>query len=98
MPAPTARFTLLDLLALGPTNLPATARNVASWRDRYDGPPDVLAADPDYRFREFYPGAGQLPLVVLVDARTMRVEHVATQPMSDELDQEITRTLARIDG
>ena len=93
-----SRLVVLDLLALVATNLPAAVRDLASWRARYDTPPDALAADPDYRFKEAYLGAGQLPLVMLVDTRTMRVEHIATQPMSDELDQEITRALARVDG
>jgi cytochrome c peroxidase len=93
-----ARLAVLDLLALGATNLPATTRDLVAWRARYDQPPGALAIDPEYRFRAVFIGARQLPIVVLVDTRTMRAARILVAPASDDLAYAITATLARMDG
>ena len=97
-PGPAARVQVLDLLVLGPDNLPATARDLAPWRAAYDSPADALALDPGYRFQTLYFGAGQLPIILLVDPRTMRPLRVLTMPASDELEFAVAVAVAQMDG
>jgi cytochrome c peroxidase len=92
------RLTLLDLLALGPDNTPATRADLSAWAARYDQPPHTLAIDPDYRLRALYVSAGELPLYVFVDPRTMEVLRVLTVPSREDLDHTITALLAELDG
>ncbi len=92
------RVALLDLLALGPDNLPATRDDLTAWRARYDAAPTTLALDPLYRFKPLYLSVGELPLFVFVDTRTMRIARVITRPSSAEIEAAITAALATIDG
>ena len=92
------RVALLDLVAFGPDNTPATRGDLASWSARYDAPPDALAADPAYRFQTLYTGAGALPLYAFVDTRTMRIVAVLECPSSAVVASVITRALAAMDG
>ncbi|MDP3220900.1 MAG: cytochrome c peroxidase [Deltaproteobacteria bacterium] len=97
-PAPAGRVTVLDLLVLGPDNLPATPRDLAAWRPAYDAPADALAIDPGYLFQSLYFGVGQLPIIFLVDPRTMRPLRVLTMPTSDELEFAVAVAMAQLDG
>jgi len=92
------RVTLVDLLALGPDNTPATPADLAAWSALYDRVPTALAVDPDYRFRALYLTAGELPLYAFIDTRSMRVFRVLTVPSSEELAYELTALLAELDG
>ncbi len=94
----SSRLDVVDLLALNEVNLPAQARDLAAWRTRYDVPPDVLAADPEYRFRALYLGAGHLPLVMLVDPRTMVLTRAFEVPESEDLSWEISSMIAGFDS
>lgn len=91
------RVALLDLLALGPDNTPATPDDLAAWRGRYDALPDALAVDPAYQFKPLYADAGQLPLYAFVDTRTMRVVATLEAPSSAVVASVITTTLAAFD-
>jgi cytochrome c peroxidase len=91
------RVTLVDLLALGPDNLPATPADLAAWSARYDRAPTALALDPTYRFRALYITAGELPLYAFVDTRSMRVFRILTVPSSEELAYELTALFAELD-
>lgn len=93
-----ARLDVLDLLVLGQDNLPATRRDLARWRAHYDALPTALAIDPEYRFRAVFLGLRGLPIVMLVDSRTMRVMRVLVTPASDVLDYEVSVALALLDG
>ena len=93
-----SRFALVDLLALGPTNLPATTDDLSAWRARYDTTPAAVAIDPGYTFRSLYLSAGELPLVVFVDTRTMQVVSLLTRPSTQEMTEEITAVLTVMDG
>ncbi len=92
------RVTLVDLLALGPDNTPATPADLAAWSALYDRVPTALAVDPDYRFRALYLTAGELPLYAFIDTRSRRVYRVLTVPSSEELAYELTALLAELDG
>jgi cytochrome c peroxidase len=92
------RVTLLDLLVLGPDNTPAALGDLPAWRARYDAPPEALAVDPRYRFQALYEGAGELPLYVFVDTRTMRITAALTRPSTADVNAVTARALASIDG
>jgi cytochrome c peroxidase len=92
------RVALLDLVALGPDNTPATSADLAAWSARYDRSPDALAVDPAYRFQSLYAAAGEAPLYALVDTRTMRIAAVLEAPSSAVVTAAITRSLAAMDG
>ncbi|MFO0651842.1 MAG: cytochrome c peroxidase [Polyangiales bacterium] len=92
------RVALLDVLALGPDNTPATLADLAAWRARYDTAPDALAIDPEYRFQALYGDSGMLPLYVFVDTRTMRIAAVLERPSSAAVTSAITRALGTVDG
>ncbi len=91
------RVTLIDLLALGPDNTPATPADLARWSARYDQPPHALAVDPAYALRALYLSAGVLPLYVFVDPRTMQVVRELTLPSREEVEYAIAGTLAEFD-
>ncbi|MFO0603014.1 MAG: cytochrome c peroxidase [Polyangiales bacterium] len=92
------RVTLVDLLALGPDDTPATAADLPAWAARYDRPPHALALDPGYRLRTLYLSAGELPLYAFVDTRTMVVAHVLPNPTREEVAWQVTAMVAELDG
>jgi cytochrome c peroxidase len=93
-----ARVSVLDLLVLGQDDLPATPADLRVFRARYDAAPDALAADPAYEFQALFLGIRQLPIVALVDTRTMRLARVLVVPALDEMRYEVGRALAAMDG
>lgn len=93
-----SRLAVLDILVLGQDDLPATVRDIAPWRARYDAMPWRVVIDPEYRFRSLYLGGGMLPIVVLVDTRTMVPRRVLTMPVWDEVSNALTRAVAQMDG
>jgi len=92
------RLTLVDLLVHDEDNAPATLESLSRWQTRYDAAPDALALDPMYRFRTMYFGAGRLPLVVLVDPRTMRPLRTLVAPDAPTLDDALAVAVAQLDG
>ncbi|MFO0651844.1 MAG: cytochrome c peroxidase [Polyangiales bacterium] len=92
------RVAILDVLALGPDNTPATLADLTTWRTRYDAQPTTLAIDPGYRFRSLYLSFGDPPIYTFVDTTTMRVVGVITRPSSVNVANVIARSLAAIDG
>jgi cytochrome c peroxidase len=93
-----SRLTVLDILVLGQDDLPAAVRDIAPWRARYDAVPWRVVIDPEYRFRSLYLGGGMLPIVVLVDTRTMVPRRVLTMPVWDDVSNALTRAVAQMDG
>jgi len=95
------RATVIDLLTLGRDNLPADARELDAWRQRFAS--GMLAdqrvlLDPEYTLRAVYIGVRLLPVVIVVDRRTMRAARILTGPTQHTLDEELARTVARVDG
>ncbi len=82
----------------GLTTRPPPLGDLAAWRARYDAAPAALAVDPEYRFGALYGDAGELPLYVAVDPRTMRVLAAVARPPREALASVITQALAQIDG
>ncbi len=93
-----ARLRVLDLLVADDDNVPASSDALVAWRSRLDVPGPV-AADPTFRFAPAMAGvAASLPLVVLVDTRTMAVASVLHDPDPDLLARHLREDLAALDG
>lgn len=91
------RLEILDLLVANDDNVPATIADLASWRGRIDAPSKV-AVDPGYQLGIVNPSRASLPLVLLVDTRSMTIEHFLNDPSPDLLQRRIHEDLARLDG
>jgi cytochrome c peroxidase len=92
------RFALLDLVALNADNTPASRADLAAWRSQYDRVPTELAVDPGYQFQTLYVSAGELPLYVFVDTRSMQISRIVPNPSGADLAYTITEVFNEIDG
>jgi cytochrome c peroxidase len=96
------RLEVLDLLVSDEDNVPVSTstapRALAAWRARIDAP-GIVGADPSFAFAPALGGvAAPLPLIVLVDTRTMVVRSVLHDPDPDLLAQRLHEDLAALDG
>lgn len=90
---------VLDLLALGRDNLPASSVELRAWTERFAPVAGQrVALDPDYRLRSLYIGLRQLPILVAVDVRTMRASRVLIGQDQHAVDEAFARVLARAEG
>lgn len=92
-----SRLDLLDVLVSGADNLPPDDRDLADWRARYDAAPPSLARSEPSVWRPLSIGPQHLPLVLLVDPRSMAYVQFFDAPDTHELPFEITDALARLD-
>lgn len=92
-----SRLEVLDVLVRDEDNLPATAADLVAWRARIDAP-QKLAVDPQYRFDALNRDRAKLPLVVLVDTKTMTVRRTLNDPDPDQLALRVRQELAVLDG
>lgn len=92
------RLVLLDLVVAGDDNLPATAKDAAAWLQRVERP-GVVAADPAFQLAPLNAGArAPLPLIALVDTRTMSIRDVLNDPPEELLAARIEAAIAALDG
>lgn len=90
---------VLDLLALGRDNLPATPAELHAWTTRFAPIANQrIALDPDERFKTLFIGVRQLPIVVVVDRRTMRAIRVLIGQDQHAIDEAFAKILARAQG
>jgi cytochrome c peroxidase len=90
------RLRLLDLLITDDENLPALTEDAVVWRGRVTQP-EAVAVDPLDQFQVLNPTHLALPLIALVDTRTMRLMSTLSDPDPDTLNAQIRRELARLD-
>jgi cytochrome c peroxidase len=91
------RLEVLDLLVANDDNVPAAVADLAAWRARIDAP-QKLAVDPGYRLGPVNPVRAPLPLIVLVDTRTMTIEHTLNDPSPELLADRVRSDIASLDG
>ena len=91
------RLEVLDLLVADDDNGGAKPASLIQWRARIDAP-QKLAIDPERRLFPIQPVPGALPLVVLVDTKTMVAVDVVNDPAPDVLEQRLREALAALDG
>ncbi len=90
------RLRWLDLLVSDRDNDPPQTADIPSYRALIDAP-DAIAIDPNYAFGSVDPGRGSLPLVVLVDTRTMTVRSYLHDPDPQLLELRLRQELAALD-
>jgi cytochrome c peroxidase len=93
-----ARVTVLDVLTADEDALPADLAALRAFSTRYDEAPAALALDPDDTFGPLAFGGIRLPLVLVVDARDLRVVRVLFAPHEGEIEHAARVALAAIDG
>lgn len=91
-----SRLDVVDVLLSAADNLPPDDRDLAEWRARYDAPPAALARSDAARWRPLSIGPQRLPLVLLVDPRTMAYVDFFKAPDTHELPFEVADALARL--
>ncbi len=91
------RLELVDLVVGDDDNAPPTPDALAAFRARIDAP-RFVAADSAFTFRVVNPQRAPLPMVLLVDRRTMRIESVQNDPTLDALAFRIRSVMATLDG
>jgi cytochrome c peroxidase len=91
------RLEWLDLVVASRDNDPPTRDDLALYRALIDAP-DQVAIDPDFRFGPVAPVRSPLPLIVLIDTRTMTVRSYLNDPDPAVLELRIRQELASLDG
>ncbi|MDB4929357.1 MAG: Cytochrome peroxidase, partial [Myxococcaceae bacterium] len=92
-----ARLDLVDVLVSAADNLAPDDRDLADWRARYDAAPTALARSDAATWRPLSIGPQHLPLVLLVDPRTMGYVQFFDAPDTHDLPFEVADALARLD-
>ena len=92
-----SRLMLLDLQVANRDNDVPVLADLGSYRSLIDAP-EALALDPAYQLGAVDPGRGPLPLIVLVDTRTMSVRNYLHDPDPQLLETRIRQELASLDG
>jgi len=91
-----SRLEILDLLVADDQNLTPTAVDLTTWKSRIDVP-QGLALDPGFQLGPISVDAMPLPLIVLVDTRTMTVRNYLDNPDPDQLALRIHQEIAGLD-
>jgi cytochrome c peroxidase len=89
----------LDVVIGDRDDAPARAEDAAAWRERFDLRGTAVAADPGFSFGAALAGrSAPLPLLLLVDRRSMRVTSVLSNPAPEDLEARIAADRAALDG
>lgn len=98
--ASAARVERLDVVLRDRDNAPASAdRDALAWREAVGAESVSVAADPAFVFGEALEGRAEpLPLMLLVDTRTMVLVDVLSNPDPDTLAARVARAIAAQDG
>jgi cytochrome c peroxidase len=89
-----SRLELLDLLVADDRNGAPTAADLTEWKSRVDAP-QALALDPEFQLGPITVDAFPLPLIVLIDTRTMIVRNFLDNPDPEKL---VLRIHQELDG
>jgi cytochrome c peroxidase len=92
-----SRVRLFDVVAFDRDNAPASAGDAKDWQASED-PPTETAVDPAFTVSDLVPPSSQLPVMLVVDARTMTIAATLANPSEDALEQAVRGVLASVDG
>jgi cytochrome c peroxidase len=92
-----SRLELLDLELSNEDNVLALSSDLAAYGALIDAPRDV-AADPAFQFSPALAIAAPLPLLVILDTRTMRLMSFLNDPSTTDLAYRLYSVLAELDG
>ena len=89
------RVRVLDLVIGDRDNAPAGPSDAIAWRALTDAPERVaVGADPGFSLRAIAPEGGTiLPMIAIVDTRTMKIASLAQNPDPDELAHDLDAAL-----
>lgn len=93
-----ARLHFIDVVVAGADALPATQSDLTELAPLYDMVPDAVAMDPEERFAPVALGGIRLPIVLIIDARDLRLVRPLYAPRAGYIESTIDATLARLDG
>ena len=88
---------LFDVVLFDHDNAPASALDAEAWH-RIEDVPTEIAVDPMLSVAGLLPASTQLPVILVVDARTMTLEGSLSNPTEDALEQAIRAALASMNG
>ncbi|MBN8610290.1 MAG: hypothetical protein J0L92_06885 [Deltaproteobacteria bacterium] len=87
---------VIDLWAADEDAMPMRTERLDSVVARYDELPDAIASDPDEQLGAIAIGGIALPIVVVLDARTLHLERWFTDPRAGEIEDAVRATQARL--
>lgn len=93
-----ARVHFVDLLVEDEDALPAAREDLDALTALYDASPDALALDPGETFGALAFAGTRMPVVALIDARTLRLVRLLFGPRAGEIEDTIAHVLAMLDG
>jgi cytochrome c peroxidase len=95
-----ARITRIDVVLRDRDNAEASAdRDAAAWQTAVGAEGSPVVVDPAFTLGEVLEGVrAPLPLVLVLDRRTMVLEAIASNPDPSALTDKLRATLARLDG
>lgn len=88
---------ILDVLFQDREGAPPALADAVAWQSLEDVATSV-GVDPTFSVRDLLPAASRLPVMVVVDALTMKVSEILSHPTEDELEQSIRSVLASQNG
>lgn len=91
------RVRVVDVLVAGEDNGPPVAADVTAWAARGQGVAAVLA-DATFALAPLFPSRAALPLVVLVDPRTMTPRAALSAPSPEAFTDAVGLQVAGLDG
>lgn len=90
--AQAAHVAVLDVLLAGRDNAAPDAQDLREWSARTDGTTEVLA-DPDSQLSAWFGAAPVLPLILLVDSRTLAAVSTLSAPSAPEFAAAVASAL-----
>ena len=87
---------VIDLWSADFDGLPARIEQLASFVARYDALPGAVAIDPDEQLGVLGISGIALPIVLVIDARTLDVERTLLDPRADEVDHAVRSVQAEL--
>jgi cytochrome c peroxidase len=92
-----SRVRLFDVVLFDRDNAPASTADAPAWQALEDVPTET-GVDPMISVQDLLPASTQLPVMLVIDARTMILEDVLSNPTEDALEQSVRTAWAAIDG
>jgi cytochrome c peroxidase len=89
---------VLDLWSADEDAMPMRTERLTSVRERYDVEPDAIASDPEERLGVLGIGGTLLPIVLVIDARTLSVERTMLDPRAGDVEHAVRSVQAELRG
>lgn len=91
------RVRVLDVVLANEDNGPPSAADVITWVARGDGVATVVI-DASFQLAPLFPSRAALPLIALVDTRTMTPTLVLSNPSPETFTDALRAAVAKVDG